>query len=418
PPATATNTPTTTPPATATNTATALPPATATNTHTPAPPATATNTPTPLPPATATNTPTPVPPATATNTRTPAPSATVTSTATPQPPASATPTATSAASATTATATQTPSPTATTYSPLIVAWEEPVGNDEPYYVINGEVLLGVSVTGNVGIDYVRFSRWDSEQEIELLIADVQTDPFQTFIAVENLNLGWNQINAVAYDTAGNQSERVWIWLIRGDDSPPPTITPLPTMTPTVTATPDIIPPSIEWIEPVENDAVFEVNGETIQLAVDAEDNEMIAHVNFLRWDEINAEWILIDTVFNAPYTVEFDTAVLDYGWHQLGAKAQDQAGNNSPEVFIWLYYSDGTSNGTTTPTPPPTATYTPTLTPTVTPTPSITPTASHTPLPVTPPTMTPWASPTPHNTSTPEAPVIYHYYYPFLGTAN
>jgi hypothetical protein len=220
-------TPTSTP-AGPTSTATPTPPATATPTQTP------TMTPTPTPvghTATPTPTHTPAPPATATATATPKnpsdPTATATATATPAGNGTATPTAT-------ATATAVPDIT-----PPTLTWINPVADGEVYTVDGEAVQLEVSATDDTAVAEVQFHRWDAASASWVLIAAERSAPYRAALAADQLTTAWVQVVARAYDTSGNPSDLVHIWLRRADSpeltpTPPPTAT--STMTPTATQT--------------------------------------------------------------------------------------------------------------------------------------------------------------------------------------
>lgn len=152
----------------------------------------------------------------ATPTLTPGPSLTPTRTATP----SRTPTSTRTATATpTATPTKTPVPTKTptpiytgdTTAP-IVTWIEPVGAEGIAYAYGQFVRLRVNATDNVGVAEVAFTWWDARNEKEVLLGEDTTAPYTFLLDTSKLNPGWNQINAVAYDAAGNFGSN-YIWVV-------------------------------------------------------------------------------------------------------------------------------------------------------------------------------------------------------------
>ncbi len=386
-----------------TPTATHTPPAENTSTPTNTPLPANTNTPTALPPTT-TNTPTathtPIAPS-ATPTKTPSSAPTNTATAT----NTAVPTATNTpGAASTATPTRTPSPMPTITPtpdviPPVLNWIAPVGNEGAYPVSSGAVQLQVTATDNISVSSVRFSRWDAAANQEVMIKTDYAAPYQTTLNVSSLNSGWNQVNAVAFDSAGNQSERIHIWLVRENPTPTPTAT----STSTATPIPDTVPPVLNWTSPVGNDEVYEAAGETVQLGVSTSDNEGVENVDFYRWDAGSEQWLLIGQDSNAPYQVSLNTGALEFGWHQLSASASDEAGNASPAKFIWIKRSNGDPDVTMTPTAPPTPTATSTAvsTPTVTPEPS--------------PTSVLLFTPTPSSTATPIPPgTKYKIYFPIF----
>jgi hypothetical protein len=101
--------------------------------------------------------------------------------------------------------------TADTESPT-VSWVKPEGiirfedrgqSYEAYPATKGTVALEVAVTDNAGIRSVLFERFD---EINQQWVELTTDsaaPYQASVEVDALSMQWNQIRAVAEDTAGN-----------------------------------------------------------------------------------------------------------------------------------------------------------------------------------------------------------------------
>ena len=146
----------------------------------------------------------------------------------------------------TPTSTPTPTPTRTptrtsvpdTEKPA-VNWIAPVGNEQVYQVGDEVIQLEVSATDNVAVARVRFYRWDHPNQQYVEIANDYTVPYQMNLDCSTLNYGWNNIFANAYDTAGNESDRKWIWLDRviPTSTPTSTSTPTNTLTSTPTGTP-------------------------------------------------------------------------------------------------------------------------------------------------------------------------------------
>lgn len=210
PTATAVPTKTPTPAVTAVPTKTATPTATTAPTKAATPTPTVTVTRTPVPQATATSTPTgtPIPGATATSTptKTPKPTKTSTPTKTPVPTKTSTPTKTPVP-----TKTPTPIHTGDTTAP-IVTWIEPVGAEGIAYAYGQFVRLRVNATDNVGVAKVAFEWWDARNEKVVLLAEDTTAPYTFLLDTSKLNPGWNQIDAVAYDAAGNFGSN-YIWVV-------------------------------------------------------------------------------------------------------------------------------------------------------------------------------------------------------------
>lgn len=135
-----------------------------------------------------------------------------------------------------------PTPTPTPTTPVdtekpVVNWVAPVGDGEVYQVGDEVIQLEVSATDNVAVARVQFYRWDAVNEWYVDIGEDTTSPYQMTFDSRVLNYDWNPIFANAYDTAGNQSDRKWIWLDRQSPTATPTATQTPTATPTATHTP-------------------------------------------------------------------------------------------------------------------------------------------------------------------------------------
>jgi hypothetical protein len=103
--------------------------------------------------------------------------------------------------------------------PPIINWLSPVGDEEVYDVSNEIVQLEVDATDNVGVYGVSYYRWDAVNEEIKIIDFVMTSPFTTNLDCGELNLGWNQIMARAYDDAENQSQIKYIWLYKNPPKP-------------------------------------------------------------------------------------------------------------------------------------------------------------------------------------------------------
>lgn len=98
------------------------------------------------------------------------------------------------------------------------------------------------------------------------------------------------------------------------------------------------PPTIEWIEPVGLDEVYEVQeGETVELVVTAEDDVAVDRVEFLRWDAVNEVYVTIAVDEEAPYQATISAGELNPTWNSIIAASFDTAGNQSDWEGIWLY---------------------------------------------------------------------------------
>jgi hypothetical protein len=96
-----------------------------------------------------------------------------------------------------------------------VQWLSPVTAAARYDLFDGEqAYLEVQVSDNRSVVLVRFTRWDSVNLETITIADLNLPPYRTAVSVNNLNLGWNQVNVTAFDQAGNRSDLSYIWLYR------------------------------------------------------------------------------------------------------------------------------------------------------------------------------------------------------------
>lgn len=95
-----------------------------------------------------------------------------------------------------------------------VTWLSPVGDEEVHHVSNEMVVLEIQVSEDQGIDRVEYHRWDVPAQDYVELATLTASPYRFELDTRTLNMGWNQINARAYDTAGNASEVGHIWLFK------------------------------------------------------------------------------------------------------------------------------------------------------------------------------------------------------------
>jgi VCBS repeat-containing protein len=98
--------------------------------------------------------------------------------------------------------------------PPQVTWASPVADQGIQEVGDEVVRLEVAASDNSGVASVRFYRWDAVEEVNVEIGIVYAPPYRWDLDTRVLNLGWNQINAKAYDTSGNDSELGYIWLLK------------------------------------------------------------------------------------------------------------------------------------------------------------------------------------------------------------
>jgi hypothetical protein len=98
--------------------------------------------------------------------------------------------------------------------PPTVRWLSPVSDGGVLDVGYEMVRLEVEAWDNGSIDKVRFFRWDAEGEVFVDIAEVTQPPYAVEFHASVLNYEWNQILARVYDSAGNVSERIYIWIFQ------------------------------------------------------------------------------------------------------------------------------------------------------------------------------------------------------------
>jgi hypothetical protein len=103
-----------------------------------------------------------------------------------------------------------------------LAWIQPVAGGGTFNVFNQPIQLAVNASDNVGINRVVLSRWwpppyspDNKGEggSDIEIGRLTTSPFSLTFDATVLIPGYNEIDAFAYDSAGNQSKYSYIWLI-------------------------------------------------------------------------------------------------------------------------------------------------------------------------------------------------------------
>ncbi len=88
-----------------------------------------------------------------------------------------------------------------------------------------------------------------------------------------------------------------------------------------------MPPTVEWIKPVENRQSYLTYGGPITLEAKAYDNEQIAKVEFWRYD---GTWVNIQTDVASPYQYTFSSDLLNPSiQYPFEVYAFDRAGNKS-----------------------------------------------------------------------------------------
>ncbi|MGC1378146.1 MAG: trypsin-like serine protease [Anaerolineales bacterium] len=89
--------------------------------------------------------------------------------------------------------------------PPTVSWTVPTTDKQVYDVANQIIPLGVGASDNVGISSVVFSRWDYANQVYVNIGTISMSPYRVNFDTSALLPGWNEIDANAYDSAGNSA---------------------------------------------------------------------------------------------------------------------------------------------------------------------------------------------------------------------
>jgi uncharacterized repeat protein (TIGR01451 family) len=97
--------------------------------------------------------------------------------------------------------------------PPTVNWISPVGNEGVFAVGDETVSLIVEATDFHSMSHVYFLRWDAINLQWIYLGSDYSQPYQYQLGTATINYAWNQINAVAVDSAGN-SQTEYIWLDR------------------------------------------------------------------------------------------------------------------------------------------------------------------------------------------------------------
>jgi hypothetical protein len=96
-----------------------------------------------------------------------------------------------------------------------VRWEKPVENGMQYEVRCEDILLDVDASDDINVDYVVLSYYDYVKKKDVTIDVVYNPPYSSIFNTCVLNPEFNQINAVAFDSSGNDSGYpAFIWLYR------------------------------------------------------------------------------------------------------------------------------------------------------------------------------------------------------------
>ena len=103
--------------------------------------------------------------------------------------------------------------------PPEVTWLYPVLDGEVYTCRDEVIQLEAIATDNVAVERVHFYRWDHPDQQNYDIDTDYSSPDQASLDCSILNIGWNQVNAKAYDTSGNASDWRHIWVNRPEPQP-------------------------------------------------------------------------------------------------------------------------------------------------------------------------------------------------------
>jgi uncharacterized repeat protein (TIGR01451 family) len=95
-----------------------------------------------------------------------------------------------------------------------VSWVSPTVDGKGLYLDNSLVHLSVTATDNYGIARVRIYRWDKVGLRFIDIINLSKSPYELNLDSTSLYNGWNEIDAEAYDTAGNVSDHQFIFLFQ------------------------------------------------------------------------------------------------------------------------------------------------------------------------------------------------------------
>lgn len=152
-------------------------------------------------------------------------------------------------------------------------------------------------------------------------AETVTAPYAFYWDTSSLALGDYAISVKAIDTAGNAvvSDNVVVTLASPVPTAPAVTPDAPAVTPVTPVTPasDTAAPVVSISAPVNNGTL----GGTVALSAGASDNVGVIKVEFY----VNSN--LQSTQFSAPYSFNWNTALIANGAYTIAAKAYDAAGN-------------------------------------------------------------------------------------------
>jgi hypothetical protein len=99
---------------------------------------------------------------------------------------------------------------------------------------------------------------------------------------------------------------------------------------------DTEPPTVSWVKPVANGAVYQTASGTVELEVTASDSLGIRSVAFYWYDAVNDQLVEIATDSSAPYQASGEVDTINTKLNGIFAVAEDMAGNRGNE-FIFIY---------------------------------------------------------------------------------
>lgn len=100
--------------------------------------------------------------------------------------------------------------TVDTFSPT-VNWVSPVNNNGTFVVGDQHISLVVDAIDDRSMSHVNFWRWDAINLQWVYLDSDYSQPYQYELDTTTLNYSWNQINAWAFDSAGNSwTEYIWV----------------------------------------------------------------------------------------------------------------------------------------------------------------------------------------------------------------
>ncbi len=208
-------------------------------------------------------------------------------------------------------------------------------NDPPYHdTSKGSFVYDVGQDG-----YLVVSALEGLKE---RVADVENDAFTIHLASDtdepNDVLIVNSDGSFSYTPYPNMPIGEYTFTFRAVDNQPQN-----NQSDEIEVTLNIISPGapqVYWNSPVSTGNRLKVGtGEIFTFTVQTSDCEPGCGVRYFRWDAVNHQFIPIGQSETAPYTVSFDTSVLNNGYNEILAVAvdTDNGFSSSPRRNIWLW---------------------------------------------------------------------------------